>query len=170
MGRSSIGWEGESHDGAAVGAIGGLGMAAMAAGDRLDDGQPEAGAAVLAAAGGVGAGKPLEGMGQELGRKAGPGVADGQGDLAVAPFRLDPDGAARWGDPQGVVEQVVGRLANPVGVDRGLELGVDVQLQPDAGGGGVAASGRHRTCKYRMQGLVDRMHIRATLIEPGQEQ
>jgi len=47
--------------GAGVGVVGGVGGAAVSAGDRGDDGQAQAGAG--AGAGGVGAGEAVEGVG-----------------------------------------------------------------------------------------------------------
>jgi len=56
--------------GARVGMVAGVGGAAVSAADRGHDGQAQAGAGT--GAGGVRAGEPVEGVGQEVGREAGP--------------------------------------------------------------------------------------------------
>src|SRR6266516_3830728 len=113
----SAGGQQEADDGAAVGAVGGLGVAAVALRDRLDDRQTQPGPAVLAGPGAVGAVEALEGVRQEFRREPRGAVADADLQRPVQPAGAEPDCAAIRGDAQGVVDQVVDGLAQPVVVD-----------------------------------------------------
>ena len=76
-----VGRERDPDVGAAVGAVAGVRFAAVCVGDRVDDGEPEAGAAAAACF--VGAGEAFEGVGQELGWEAWAFVDDMQLDAPV---------------------------------------------------------------------------------------
>jgi hypothetical protein len=62
----------------------------MGGADHLDDGEPEAGPAVVPAPAAVGPAEPLEGVRQKRAREAGPVVADfdAAGDAAVSTASL----------------------------------------------------------------------------------
>src|SRR4051794_34664415 len=102
--------------GSAVGAVGDLRSAAVGARDRLDDRQPEPGAA--AAAGGIAAREAIEGGGEQLGREARPVVADVELDATLRHGCGQLDGAAAVA--QRVVDEVPERLleAPRIDVDR----------------------------------------------------
>jgi hypothetical protein len=103
--------------------------------DRRDDGQPEAGPAVVAGAPGVRAPESLERVRQEGIREAGAVVTDLDAHVgAIFPGRED-DGRPGGREAHRVGEEVVDGLADPVGVEASPGSGGDVDLAGDVGRG-----------------------------------
>ena len=148
--------------------------AAVRADDGNDDGQAQAGSPVRAASGGIGAAEPFEGIGQEVGRKAWPLIADlnhyawpvqSQAGLA-GHFHS----AARRGVPNRVVDQVIHGLPEPVGIGNGGQALAGVQ--PDCYSAGLCLSretanrGRHHLGNIDLPGP----HERRTVLGTGEQQ
>jgi hypothetical protein len=117
----------------------------MGDGDGPDDGQPQAGASVVAGPAGIRPPETLERVRQESGREAGAVVADLDAKVGAVGAGGEHDHRAARGEPQRVVQQVVDRLPDTVAVDIGQHpvLCVDVagdpgRGQPGAGGPGAA--------------------------------
>src|SRR6266508_766160 len=124
----------EDHGGPAFGAVPGLGSPPVRLGDGPDDREPEAGPTIRPRADGVGPGEGLERPGDEPGWESLPGVGDLKGHLAVEPYGLHRDGAARGRVSEGVVDEVGHGLTDPEGVEARVEPGGHAGLDADVAG------------------------------------
>ncbi len=97
----------------------------------LDDGQPQAQAAMSAGGGSVALAEAFEHVGQEFGADAHAVVADGNFELAVRLAQAHRHGAVPFRELEGVAEQVPDDLLQPVGVGR-HDAGLRVEVALDA--------------------------------------
>jgi hypothetical protein len=125
--------EPHADHGASAGLVARRGPPAVGGADRLDDGEAEAGPAVVPAPAAVRPAEPLEGVRQERVREAGPVVADLDAQVgAVFPGR-DHDDRPGGREASRVREQVVDGLADAVGVHVNPDLCRDVDAAGDSG-------------------------------------
>lgn len=85
----------------------------MGQGDGAADGQPDAGAATVTVAGGVGPVEPFEEVRQVFGRDPVAGVAHLNGHRGLVGEYPDGDPAALRGVPEGVGQQIAQHLGDP---------------------------------------------------------
>jgi signal transduction histidine kinase len=115
--------------GAAARTVGDRDGSAVRLRDGLDDGQPEPGAGIPIPPG-AGTAEALEGGGQVLGREAGAGVGNFDGDTGSSRLGTDLDLSAIGGEPERVVDEVVDSAPDLISVDLRDQAGRDVE---DAG-------------------------------------